>query len=105
MTRRSARTLALAGALALALTACSDSDDYEATPTTEADGGTDETDHKVLWVVTSMPCSKLEEWMRERGLEFEMVSATDVHTGDDAVDFDLPEEEHDFVAAVRERSK
>ncbi len=43
MTRRSARTLALAGALALALTACSDSDDNEATPTTEADGGTDET--------------------------------------------------------------
>ena len=69
------------------------------------DGGTDETDHKVLWVVTSMPCSKLEEWMRERGLEFEKVCATDVHTGDDAVDFDLPEEEHDFVAAVRERSK
>ena len=43
MPRRSARTLALAGALALALTACSDSDDNEATPTTEADGGTDET--------------------------------------------------------------
>ena len=69
------------------------------------DGGTDETDHKVLWVVTSMPCSKLEEWIRERGLEFEKVCATDVHTGDDAVDFDLPEEEHDFIATVKERSK
>ena len=69
------------------------------------DGGMDETDHKVLWVVTSMPCEKLEEWMRSRGLEFEMVSATDVHTGDDAVDFDLPEEEHDFIAAVKERSQ
>ena len=48
---------------------------------------------------------KLEEWMRSRGLKFEMVSATDVHTGDDAVDFDLPEEEHDFIAAVKERSQ
>ena len=52
-----------------------------------------------------MPCKKLADWMRDRGLDFDKVSATDVHTGDDAVDFDLPEEEHDFVAAVRERSK
>jgi hypothetical protein len=43
--------------------------------------------------------------MRDRGLDFDKVSATDVHTGDDAVDFDLPEEEHDFIATVKERSK
>lgn len=69
------------------------------------DGGTDETDDKVLWVVTSMTCDELATWMTERGLAYEMVSATDVHTGDDAVDFDLPEEEHDFIATVKELSK
>ena len=47
----------------------------------------------------------LADWMRDRGLDFDKVSATDVHTGDDAVDFDLPEEEHDFIATVKERSK
>ena len=67
------------------------------------DGSTDETDNRVLWVVTSMPCAQLEMWMRERSLDFQKVSATDIHTLDDAVDFDLPEEEHDFIAAVKER--
>ena len=48
-----------------------------------------------------MPCEKLGEWMRERGVDFESVSATEVHTSDAGVDFDLPEEEHDFLAQVK----
>ena len=65
------------------------------------DGSTDETDDRIVWVVTSMPCDQLGEWMRERGVDFESVSATEVHTSDAGVDFDLPEEEHDFLAQVK----
>ena len=65
------------------------------------DGSTDETDGHVLWVVTSMPCEKLADWLTERGVEFESVTATEVHTEDAGVDFDLPEEEHDFMSQVK----
>lgn len=59
------------------------------------------TDDRVLWVVTSMPCEKLADWLTERGVEFESVTVTEVHTEDAGVDFDLPEEEHDFMSQVK----
>jgi hypothetical protein len=40
-------------------------------------------------------------WLAERGVEFESVTATEVHTEDAGIDFDLPEEEHDFMSQVK----
>jgi hypothetical protein len=34
-------------------------------------------------------------------VEFESVTATEVHTEDAGIDFDLPEEEHDFMSQVK----
>jgi hypothetical protein len=46
-------------------------------------------------------CEKLADWLTERGVEFESVTATEVHTEDAGIDFDLPEEEHDFMSQVK----
>ena len=68
-------------------------------------GGTDASDQRILWVVTAMPPIEVAAWMHARDLPFFKICTTDVHTGDDAVDFNLPEEEHDFAAAVRRLGK
>lgn len=61
----------------------------------------DPDDEYVLRVVTSMECDDLEAWVRARGVAFDRMCKTSVHPSEAGVDFDLPEEEHDFLAYVR----
>lgn len=69
------------------------------------DGATDATDDRIVWVaVTGMEASELEEWLRERGVRFVMVERMEHHPDSvrngGGLDFDLPEEEHDFLSKV-----
>jgi hypothetical protein len=69
------------------------------------DGATDLTDDKIVWVaVTGMDSDALEEWLRERGVRFVMVEQMEHHPDSvrngGGLDFDLPEEEQDFLSQV-----
>lgn len=66
------------------------------------DGGTDETDDRVLWVAASMGEPDFSKWMAERGLGGVGVTKMVKHPSFvEDIDFDLPEDEADFLAHVR----